>query len=167
MFKSMMIAAGVALGAMALAPEAEAKTNFNVYLGVPFYTHQVEPGWEYYDGYGWYDAREYGHFDRYRDRHRSQDFVVHFGVPFYSYRVGPGWRHYEGYGWYDYGRWGDVRQRRHGLSCAEARRLVDRSGYDRVRTVECQGRTYTFKAENRRGRLVTVYVNSRTGAIWR
>jgi len=97
---------------------------------------------------------------------------VYFGVPFYDYRVGPGWRYYDGYGWYDYGHYGDFRRhhRNRGgmmLSCGEARRLVDRSGYDRVRTVECNGRTYTFRAVNNRGRNVTVYVNSRTGAIWR
>jgi hypothetical protein len=121
MFKSMMLAGSVALGAMALAPAAEAKTNVH----------------------------------------------IHFGVPFYTQQVGPGWRYYSGYGWYDYGRWGDIRQRHHRLSCGDARRLVDRSGYDRVRTVECNGRTFTFKAENRKGKRVTVYVNSRTGAIWR
>lgn len=81
--------------------------------------------------------------------------------------MGPGWRYYDGYGWYDYGRWGDVRHRHHSLSCSEARRLVDRSGYDRVRTVECRGSTFTFKAENRQGKRVTVYVNSRTRAVWR
>ena len=169
MFKSMMLAGGVALSAMALAPAAEAKTNFSVYFGVPFYAQQVEPDWAYHSGYGWYDADRYGDFDRIRHRHRDMrsGFVIHFGVPFYSHRVGPGWRYYDGYGWYDYGRWGDVRHRHQRLSCGEARRLVDRSGYDRVRTVECNGRTYTFKAENRKGRRITVYVNARTGAIWR
>lgn len=95
-------------------------------------------------------------------------FNLYFGVPFYGYQVGPGWRYYEGYGWYDYGRYGDFR-RYHGgqMSCTEARRLVDRSGYDRVRTVECGGRTYTFRALTRTGRPVTVYVNSRTGGLWR
>jgi hypothetical protein len=97
------------------------------------------------------------------------DFSIYFGVPFYSYRVGPGWRYYDGYGWYDYGRYGDFRRHHRGgkMSCGEARRLVDRSGFDRVRVVECNGRTYTFRALNRRGNNVTVYVNSRTGAIWR
>ena len=93
---------------------------------------------------------------------------IYFGVPFYDYQVGPGWRYYDGYGWYDYSRWGDFRRhhRNDRLSCREARRLVDRR-FDRVRVVECNGRTYTFRAENRRGRKVTVYVNSRTGDIWR
>jgi hypothetical protein len=53
------------------------------------------------------------------------------------------------------------------MSCGEARRLVDRSGYDGVRIVNCSGRTYSFRAINQRGRAVMVYVNARTGAIWR
>lgn len=94
---------------------------------------------------------------------------IYFGVPFYDYQVGPGWRYDDAYGWYDYGRYGEFRRRYpvNRMSCREARRLVDRSGYDRVRTIECGGRTYTFSAVNRHGRLVTVYVNSRTGALWR
>ncbi|MFN4140960.1 hypothetical protein [Aestuariivirga sp.] len=101
------------------------------------------------------------------DAHTRTGVSIHFGVPFYTYRVGPGWRYYDGYGWYDYRRHGDFRrnfQKR--LTCNQARRLVDRSGYDDVRVRECNGRTYTFRAD-RRGRTVTVYVNSRTGAIWR
>lgn len=120
MWKSMMLAAGVAVSALAMAPEAKA------------------------------------------------DVEVYFGIPFYDYRVGPDWRYYDGYGWYDYRRHGDIRRNYRGrLTCNQARRLVDRSGYDDVRVRECAGRTYTFRAENRRGRTVTVYVNSRTGAIWR
>jgi hypothetical protein len=52
------------------------------------------------------------------------------------------------------------------LSCGEARRVVRNSGFRNVSTIECNGRTYTFEA-TRRGRDVTVYVNSRTGAVWR
>lgn len=91
-------------------------------------------------------------------------FSIHFGVPFYSYRVGPGWRYYDGYGWYDYGRYGEFRRNR--LSCGQARRIVDRR-YNRVRVRECNGRTYTFTAQTRRGARVIIYVNSRTGAMWR
>lgn len=94
---------------------------------------------------------------------------IYFGVPFYDYQVGPGWRYYDGYGWYNYGQYGDFRRHHQAnwMSCGEARRLVDRSGYDRVRVVNCNGRTYSFRAINRKGRLVMVYVNARTGAIWR
>jgi len=52
------------------------------------------------------------------------------------------------------------------LSCREARAHVRKSGFRNVSTIECNGRIYTFEA-TRRGRDVTVYVNSRTGAIWR
>jgi hypothetical protein len=52
------------------------------------------------------------------------------------------------------------------LSCGEARARVRHSGFRNVSTIECNGRTYTFEA-TRRGRDVTVYVNSRTGAVWR
>jgi len=52
------------------------------------------------------------------------------------------------------------------LSCGEAKWRVRNSGFRNVSTIECRGRTYTFEA-TRRGRDVTVYVNARTGAIWR
>jgi hypothetical protein len=52
------------------------------------------------------------------------------------------------------------------LSCGEARARVRYSGYRNVDTIECRGSTYTFEA-TRRGRDVTVFVNSHTGALWR
>ena len=119
-FRSVMIAASIALSALALTNVAEAKTR-------------VE---------------------------------IDFGVPFHDDRVGPGWRCYNGYGWYDDGRYGSFHNRGCGISCGEARRMVNRSGYNRVRTVECNGRTYTFRALNRRGNPATVYVNARTGTKW-
>ena len=88
------------------------------------------------------------------------DFKIYLGMPHYSYRVGPDYRFREGWGWYR----PDVRYGR--LSCGEARRIVRRSGFRNVSTIECRGRTYTFEA-TRRGRDVTVYVNSRTGDVWR
>ena len=166
MFKSMMIAGSLAVGALAMAPAAEAETNFSVHLGVPFYGYQVEPDWDYYDGYGWYDDDRYGDFDRYH-RRESSNFQLYFGIPFYSNRVGPDWRFYEGYGWYDYPRYGDFRRRTaNKLTCNQARRLIDRSGYDRVQVRECEGQTYTFRAV-RNGKRVTVNVNARTGKFWR
>lgn len=52
------------------------------------------------------------------------------------------------------------------LSCGEARAMVRHRGYSNVSTIECNGRTYTFRA--RRGdHRVLVYVNSRSGAVWR
>lgn len=101
------------------------------------------------------------------------DVRIYFGVPFHPYKIGPGWRYHDGYGWYDYGRYGAFRPvyrdpyyaRR--LSCNQARRLVDRSGYDNVKARDCSGRTYSFRATNRKGKRVIVYVNSQTGRIWR
>jgi hypothetical protein len=100
------------------------------------------------------------------DAHTRSGVSFYFGIPFHSYQVGPGWRYHRGYGWYDYGRYGDFRRHRGRLTCNQARRLVDRR-YNRVRVRECNGRTYTFRAVTRNGNRVTVYVNSRTGAIWR
>ena len=51
------------------------------------------------------------------------------------------------------------------LSCGEARARVRYSGFRNVATIECRGSTYTFEA-TRKGRDVTVYVDSRNGAIW-
>ena len=87
---------------------------------------------------------------------------IYLGLPHYGYQVGPDYRFREGYGWY---RPVAVYNRGR-LSCGEARARVRHSGFRNVATIECQGRTYTFDA-TRRGRDVTVYVNSRTGAIWR
>ncbi len=86
---------------------------------------------------------------------------VYLGLPHYDYRVGPDYRFRDGYGWYR-----PVGIYRGRLSCGEARRVVRRSGFRNVATIECNGRTYTFEA-TRRGRDVTVFVNSRTGAVWR
>lgn len=93
---------------------------------------------------------------------------VYMGVPFHPYQVGPGWRYYDGYGWYDYGRYGDFRPyAQPQMSCGQARRMVDRNGYYNVDPVDCVGRTYSFRANNYKGKRVTVYVNSFTGAMWR
>lgn len=100
------------------------------------------------------------------------DVRIYFGVPFHPYQVGPGWRYYDGYGWYDYGRYGDFRPYRdpyYGgkLTCKQARRMVDRNGYHDVDARDCSGRTYSFRATNRKGKRVTVYVNAYTGNMWR
>ncbi len=90
---------------------------------------------------------------------------IYFGVPHYSYQVGPDYRFREGYGWYRYSGYNNEFNRGR-LSCGEARRIVRNNGFRNVATIECQGRTYTFEA-TRRGRDVTVFVNSRNGRIWR
>ena len=86
---------------------------------------------------------------------------IFFGVPHYGYQAGPDYLYRDGYGWYR-----PVGIHRGRLSCGEARRAVRNSGFRNVDTIECNGRTYTFEA-TRRGRDVTVFVDSRNGRIWR
>jgi hypothetical protein len=87
---------------------------------------------------------------------------IYLGLEHYDYRVGPDYRYREGYGWYrPSGFYGRGR-----ISCGEARRIVRSSGFRNVDTIECRGRTYTFEA-TRRGRDVTVFVDSRNGRVWR
>jgi hypothetical protein len=88
------------------------------------------------------------------------DVDLYLGIPHYDYRVGPDYVYRPGHGWYL------PRDFRGRLSCGEARRIVRRSGFRNVSTVECRGRTYTFLA-TRYGRDIRVYVNSRTGGVWR
>jgi hypothetical protein len=87
---------------------------------------------------------------------------IYLGLEHYDYRVGPDYRYRDGYGWYrPSGFYGRGR-----ISCGEARRIVRNSGFRNVDTIECRGRTYTFEA-TRRGRDVTVFVDSRNGRVWR
>lgn len=85
---------------------------------------------------------------------------IYLGIPHYTYQVGPDYVYRKGYGWY---RPAGVNNK---LSCAQARDKVRNRGYRNVSTVECGGRTYTFRA-TRNGDRTRVYVNSRSGAVWR
>jgi hypothetical protein len=85
---------------------------------------------------------------------------VYLGVPYYSYRVGPDYMFRPGQGWYRPGR--DHRR----LSCGQARELVRDRGYRNIVARSCSGRTYAFRAI-RNNRVFVVYVNARTGAVWR
>ena len=88
--------------------------------------------------------------------------VIYFGMPHYDYQVGPDYRYRDGYGWYRPMGFYDRRR----LSCGEAKWRVRERGFHNVSTIECDGRTYTFKA--RRGdNRVTVFVDSRSGRVWR
>jgi hypothetical protein len=92
---------------------------------------------------------------------------IYLGVPYYDYQYGPDYRYYQGRGWYQYQpRYLFQYGNRGRISCNEARRIVRQSGFRQVMTRECNGRTYTFTAV-KRGHRVLVYVNSRTGAVWR
>jgi len=87
---------------------------------------------------------------------------IYLGFPHYDYQVGPDYRYRDGYGWYrPTGYYNRGR-----LSCGEARRAVRNNGFRNVNAIECNGRTYTFEA-TRRGRDVTVFVDSRNGRVWR
>ena len=87
------------------------------------------------------------------------NFKIYLGEPYYDYRVGPDYRYYEGRGWYR-------PNHRVNISCGQAKRIVRNKGFRNVSTRECEGRTYTFVAK-RNGHRILVYVNSRTGAVWR
>ena len=107
---ALLAAAAIAGG---LSSAADAKTNFRIYLGEPYYNSQISPDYQYYNGRGWY-----------RPMHRAR------------------------------------------ISCGEARQIVRENGFRKVATRECEGRTYTFSAM-RHGHPILVFVNSRTGAVWR
>jgi hypothetical protein len=51
------------------------------------------------------------------------------------------------------------------LNCAEARRML-RLRYRQVRTVECSGRVYTFRAVTKAGQRIRVKVNAPKGTWW-
>jgi len=52
------------------------------------------------------------------------------------------------------------------VSCGEGRAIVDDNGFNRVRTIECSGGTYTYAAR-RQGDSYRVSLNARTGEIVR
>jgi hypothetical protein len=86
------------------------------------------------------------------------NFRIYLGVPYYSYRVGPDYQYRRGYGWYLPG---------HGkISCTRASSILRNKGYYNIGAVECRGKTYTFRA-TRNGKRYIVYVNSRSGGVWR
>jgi hypothetical protein len=43
---------------------AEAKTNFNLYLGVPYYDEQIGPDYDYYPNRGWYRGYDRPRYNR-------------------------------------------------------------------------------------------------------
>ena len=83
-----------------------------------------------------------------RRRHKDDEFRFYFGGYWYPQ---PYWQGY-GYG---------VPFR---IGCGEGRAIVRDRGFYRVRTVECQGRTYTYLGR-RHGDTFRVIVSARTGRI--
>ena len=105
-----------------------------------------------------YDRKRHGLRKRGRDRdHRFSFDGFWYTAPFWTFGLAAP---YYGDRFYDDGFYGDR------VSCREARRLVDRR-YRKVRTLDCSGRYYEFRAMNKRGRAFTVRVDSRTGELLR
>lgn len=86
---------------------------------------------------------------------------IFLGVPYYSHRVAPDYRYRSDYGWYR-----PAVVVRGKMSCGAARDQVRGAGYHNISTVECGGGTYAFTG-TRHGKRVGVFVNSRTGGVWR
>ena len=83
-----------------------------------------------------------------RRRHKDDRFRFYFGGFWYP----------EPY-WLGYGLVINPR-----VSCGEGRAIVRDRGFNRVRTVECRGRTYTYLGR-RHGDTFKVLVSSRSGRI--
>lgn len=88
-------------------------------------------------------------------------FKIYFGQPHYTYKVGPDYVYRKGYGWHK--RHVVIRNK---LSCSQARNIVRNHGYRVIATRDCSGATYVFRAGSK-GRNYLVYVNARTGGLWR
>ena len=85
-----------------------------------------------------------------RQNHGDAVFRFNFGGFFYDQ---PYWQQPQYYP-----------QQYYRISCGRGRSIVGDNGYNRVRTVECNGTTFTYQA--RRGyRTYRVFVNSRRGTI--
>ncbi|HEY7765626.1 MAG TPA: hypothetical protein VIB38_11605 [Aestuariivirgaceae bacterium] len=90
-----------------------------------------------------FDARKHR-----RQRHKDNDFRFFFGGFWYPQPY-----------WLGYGL--NVPYR---IGCGEGRAIVRDRGFNRVRTIECQGRSYTYLGR-RHGDRFRVMVNSRNGRI--
>jgi hypothetical protein len=75
-------------------------------------------------------------------------------------------RYYYGGYWYPEPYWTLPLYGLSRVSCGEGRAIVDDNGFNRVRTIECSGGTYTYAAR-RQGDSYRVSLNSRTGEIVR
>lgn len=88
------------------------------------------------------------------------------GVPYYTYKVGPDYVFRSGYGWHRVKKGTVViKTSPNKLSCAQARAKVSKS-FKVVSTRNCSGTNYSFKAL-KNGKVINVYINSRTGSVWR
>lgn len=97
------------------------------------------------------DNRNWKYDSNRHDRRRSKNsqFRFYFGGFYYAQPYWAG----ETYGVQSYR-----------VSCREGRSIVDDSGYNRVRAIECGGGTFTYLGR-RNGDTFKVFLNSRTGRI--
>lgn len=78
----------------------------------------------------------------------------YYGGYDYGYGYGYGYRKGHGYG----------RHKPHRISCAQGRRIVDRSGFNRVRAVDCSLPGYRYTAF-KKGHKYVVRVNGRGNIV--
>lgn len=90
-----------------------------------------------------------------RSRHRDNDFRFEFGGYWYPQ---PYWLYGNDYGLYGAPGYS------YGVSCVAGRNIVRNHGFYAVRTVECNGRTFTYLGR-RHGDAFQVLVSSRSGRI--
>ncbi len=97
------------------------------------------------------NSRNWKYDSNRHDRRRSKNsqFRFYFGGFYYAQPYWAG----ETYGVQSYR-----------VSCGEGRSIVDENGYNRVRAIECGGRTFTYLGR-RNGDTFKVFLNSRTGRI--
>jgi hypothetical protein len=88
-------------------------------------------------------------------------FGVYFGTPHYRNAPGPGYIMRPGYGYY---KPGFVNRSR--LSCGQAKNELRADGYRIRQTLDCNGRSYTFRTV-KNGVTRTIVFDARTGRYWR
>ena len=96
------------------------------------------------------------------------DVTIGLGVGGYYPDYYPAYRPYAygGYGHYErYNRYDAYDRYDHGISCGKGRRIVDHSGFNNVRAIDCNGSNYRYSAW-KKGHRYVVRVN-RDGDITR
>lgn len=102
------------------------------------------------------------------DAKADVDVTIGLGVGGYYPDYYPAYRPYAygGYGHYErYNRYDAYDRYDHGISCGKGRRIVDHSGFNNVRAIDCNGSNYRYSAW-KKGHRYVVRVN-RDGDITR
>lgn len=58
---------------------AEARTNFSIYFGIPYFNEQIGPDYRYYNDRGWYLDQDYNYGRRYISCNRARSIVRNQG----------------------------------------------------------------------------------------